>query len=67
MVGASGITVWRAAHTDGASRVARADVIIVLGAAQYDGTPSPVFRGRLDHAVLLYRQGRADRVMVVGS
>lgn len=67
VVGASAITVWRAAHTDDASHVERVDVIIVLGAAQYDGTPSPVFQGRLDHAVLLYRQGRADRVMVVGS
>jgi vancomycin permeability regulator SanA len=67
LIGASGIIVWRAAHTDDASRVERADVIIVLGAAQYDGTPSPVFQGRLDHALLLYQQGRADRVMVVGS
>ncbi len=67
LVAASAITVWRAAHTDDASHVDRADVIIVLGAAQYGGTPSPVFRGRLDHALLLFGQGRADRVMVVGS
>jgi len=67
VVGASAITVWRAAHNDDASHVDRADLIIVLGAAQYGGTPSPVFQGRLDHAVLLYRQGRADSVMVVGS
>lgn len=67
VLAASAITVWRAAHDDGASRVDRADVIIVLGAAQYGGTPSPVFRGRLDHAVLLFRQGRADSVMVVGG
>jgi Uncharacterized conserved protein len=67
MVGASAITVWRAAHTDDASRVERADIIIVLGAAQYNGTPSPVFQGRLDHAVLLFQQHRADRVMVVGG
>jgi vancomycin permeability regulator SanA len=67
VVGASAITVWRAAHDDDASHVERADVIIVLGAAQYGGTPSPVFQGRLDHAVLLYRQGRADSVMVVGA
>lgn len=64
---ASALTVWRAAHEDGASRVERADAIIVLGAAQYEGVPSPVFRGRLDHAVLLFRQGRADRVIVVGG
>jgi vancomycin permeability regulator SanA len=67
VIGASALTVWRAAHTDDASRVDRADIIIVLGAAQYGGTPSPVFVGRLDHALLLYRQGRADQVMVVGS
>jgi len=67
VVGASAMTVWRAAHDDDASRIDRADVIIVLGAAQYGGTPSPVFQGRLDHAVLLYRQGRADSVMVVGG
>lgn len=67
VVGASAMTVWRAAHDDDASRIDHADVIIVLGAAQYGGTPSPVFQGRLDHAVLLYRQGRADRVMVVGA
>ena len=67
VVGASAITVWRAAHNDDASHVDRADVIIVLGAAQYGGTPSPVFQGRLDHAILLYRQRRADSVMVVGS
>jgi vancomycin permeability regulator SanA len=67
VVGASAMTVWRAAHDDDASRIDRADVIIVLGAAQYGGTPSPVFQGRLDHAVLLYHQGRADSVMVVGG
>jgi vancomycin permeability regulator SanA len=64
---ASAMTVWRAAHDDDASRIERADLIIVLGAAQYGGTPSPVFQGRLDHAVLLFRQGRADSVMVVGG
>lgn len=67
VVGASAVTVWRAAHTDDASRVDHTDLIIVLGAAQYDGRPSPVFRGRLDHAALLWQQGRADRVMVIGG
>jgi uncharacterized SAM-binding protein YcdF (DUF218 family) len=59
--------VWRAAHTDDASRVDRADAIVVLGAAQYDGEPSPVFRGRLEHAALLYREGRSDVVLVLGG
>ena len=67
VLGASAWTVWRAAHDDVASRVEHADLIIVLGAAQYDGTPSPVFQGRLDHAVIMYQQGRAASVMVVGG
>jgi vancomycin permeability regulator SanA len=64
---ASAVSVWRAAHTDEASEVDRADVILVLGAAQYGGEPSPIFKGRLDHGALLYRKGFADRIMVLGS
>ena len=41
--------------------------IIVLGAAQYDGRPSPVFRARLDHAVSLYRAGVAPIIVVTGG
>jgi uncharacterized SAM-binding protein YcdF (DUF218 family) len=67
LIGASAATVWRAAHHDGASDVEALDAIMVLGAAQYDGTPSPVFRGRLDHAVLLFEQGRAGHIMVLGA
>jgi vancomycin permeability regulator SanA len=63
----SGITVWRAAHRDGAADHDHADAIVVLGAAQYDGVPSPLFQGRLDHAVLLWNQGRADLMITVGS
>jgi vancomycin permeability regulator SanA len=61
------IVVWRAAHHDDASEIDRTDAIVVLGAAQYDGEPSPVFRGRLDHAALLFEQGRAERVLVLGA
>lgn len=61
------IVVWRAAHHDDASELNRVDAIVVLGAAQYDGDPSPVFAGRLDHAALLYDQGRADRLLVLGA
>jgi vancomycin permeability regulator SanA len=67
LVGSSAVTVWRAAHHDDASEVDHADVILVLGAAQYGGEPSPVFEGRLDHARLLFDQGRADAVMVLGG
>jgi uncharacterized SAM-binding protein YcdF (DUF218 family) len=67
LIGLSASAVWRAAHHDDASDVDHADVIVVLGAAQYNGTPSPLFQGRLDHALLLYRQGRAAHVLVLGS
>lgn len=66
-VTASAFAVWRAAHHDGAAELERADVILVLGAAQYDGDPSPVFEGRLEHAALLYEDGRADTVVVLGG
>jgi uncharacterized SAM-binding protein YcdF (DUF218 family) len=66
-VAGCGIVVWQAAHHDDASEIDRADAIVVLGAAQYDGEPSPVFAGRLDHAALLYDQGRAERVLVLGG
>lgn len=61
------MAVWRSAHTDEASEVDRADVILVLGAAQYDGVPSPIFKGRLDHGALLFEKGFAERIMVMGA
>jgi uncharacterized SAM-binding protein YcdF (DUF218 family) len=44
-----------------------ADAIVVLGAAQYDGRPSPVLQARLDHAIALYRQGFAPRMIMTGG
>jgi len=44
-----------------------ADAIAVLGAAQYNGRPSPVFRARLDHAAALYQRGYAPVVLVTGG
>jgi len=44
-----------------------ADAIVVLGAAQYNGRPSPVLRARLDHALGLYRDGMAPLVLVTGG
>jgi uncharacterized SAM-binding protein YcdF (DUF218 family) len=43
------------------------DAIVVLGAAQYNGRPSPVLRARLDHALQLYREGLAPRIVVTGG
>jgi len=64
---ASAIAVWNAAHTDDARRVDHSDAIVVLGAAQYNGNPSPVFRERLDQARLLYDQGRAPVIITLGA
>ncbi len=44
-----------------------ADAIVVFGAAQYDGRPSPVFRARLDHAFELFHQHLAPVVLTTGG
>jgi uncharacterized SAM-binding protein YcdF (DUF218 family) len=44
-----------------------ADVIVVLGAAEYRGRPSPVLRARLDHALELHRRGLATRILTTGG
>jgi uncharacterized SAM-binding protein YcdF (DUF218 family) len=43
------------------------DVILVLGAAEYRGRPSPVLKARLDHALTLYGKGYAGMVMTTGG
>jgi uncharacterized SAM-binding protein YcdF (DUF218 family) len=58
------VQVWSASRHDGARP---AQAIIVLGAAQYDGRPSPVLAGRLDHAAELYADGIAPIVVVTGG
>ena len=45
----------------------RADAIVVLGAAQYNGTPSPVFKARLDHVVRLDERGFAPLIITTGG
>jgi uncharacterized SAM-binding protein YcdF (DUF218 family) len=64
---ATAVAVWQAAHTDDARHVAHADAIVVLGAAQYNGTPTPVFVGRLEQAELLFHEHRSNRVIVLGG
>jgi uncharacterized SAM-binding protein YcdF (DUF218 family) len=43
------------------------DAIVVLGAAQYNGRPSPVLRARLNHAMALYRERLAPMIIVTGG
>lgn len=56
--------VWRAARAD---QRRDAGAIVVLGAAQYNGKPSPVLRARLDHALALYTDGLAPLIVVTGG
>ena len=56
--------VYMVGRSDEARRV---DAIVVLGAAQYDGRPSPQLQARLDHALVLWRDGVAQFVIVAGG
>lgn len=58
------VRIVQFAHTD---QHARADAIVVLGAAQYNGRPSPVYAARLDHAAALYRAGDATHIITIGG
>jgi len=44
-----------------------ADIIVVLGAAEYNGRPSPVLKARLDHAYALYQRGLAPMIFTTGG
>jgi uncharacterized SAM-binding protein YcdF (DUF218 family) len=59
-----GWQVWSQSHRD---ENHSADAIVVLGAAQYDGEPSPIFKARLDQAAYLYDEGFSPRVVVTGG
>lgn len=62
--GATAARVWWVARQDDRPR---SDAIVVLGASQFDGHPSAVFRARLDHAAALYKSGVAPRIVTVGG
>jgi uncharacterized SAM-binding protein YcdF (DUF218 family) len=58
------LQIERYAYED---QAAQADVICVLGAAEYGGRPSPVLRARLDHALALYEHRIAPVVLTLGG
>lgn len=63
-VGGTFVQVWQASRDDQAQE---AGAIVVMGAAQYNGDPSPVFEARLEHGRELYEQGLSDIVVVTGG
>lgn len=61
------MVAWAARDDAPLPAPARAEAIVVLGAAQYAGRPSPVLRARLDHALALWRAGAAPRIVLTGG
>jgi uncharacterized SAM-binding protein YcdF (DUF218 family) len=57
----------RILHDAGLQNFHTADAIVVFGAAEYSGHPSPVFRARLDHAYDLFQRGAAPVVITTGG
>lgn len=64
VVGGTLFRVWQVARIDDQDH---ADIVVVLGAAQYNGEPSPVLSARLDHAARLWRSGVAPIIVTVGG
>ncbi|NLE79681.1 MAG: YdcF family protein [Rhodococcus sp.] len=64
LVGGTAVRVWQVARIDDTTP---ADAIVVLGAAQYSGTPSWVFEARLEQAFKLFERGVAPEVITVGG
>ena len=59
-----GLVIWNQSHND---EVRSADAIVVLGAAQYNGEPSPIFKARLDQALYLFDEGLSRTMIVTGG
>jgi uncharacterized SAM-binding protein YcdF (DUF218 family) len=60
-------TVMLILYTGARPVIRQADAILVLGAAQYNGRPSPVFQARLDHAIGLFHDGLAKTMVFTGG
>jgi len=67
VVGYLGVTFVQVWSSTDDTAAGPADAIVVLGAAQWDGQPSPVFQRRLDHAAELWTAGAAPRIVVTGG
>src|ERR1700733_279946 len=61
------ITGSRIVRAAGESPANKADVIVIFGAAEYSGRPSPVYRARLDHGYELFQKGLAPVVITTGG
>ena len=62
-----GITGSNIVHAGAEMPAKKADVIVIFGAAEYSGHPSPVYRARLDHGYELFQKGMAPVVITTGG
>ena len=60
-------TMFAIDHQSTVDEARRADLIVVMGAAEYRGKPSPVFKARLDHALQLWQRGIATHILTTGG
>lgn len=67
VIGYVAVVYFRIVRQSGKDESQKADAIVVFGAAEYVGRPSPVFKARLDHAAELYRKGLAAVVITTGG
>jgi uncharacterized SAM-binding protein YcdF (DUF218 family) len=58
---------WLITRQAGRDESRKADAIVVFGAAEYAGRPSPIYRARLDHAYTLFRSGFAPLIITSGG
>ncbi|MEZ5391898.1 MAG: YdcF family protein [Bryobacterales bacterium] len=65
--GALGVVYFEVSRQANRDEARPADAIVVLGAAQYNGKPSPVLKARLDHALELYERKLANRIIATGG
>jgi uncharacterized SAM-binding protein YcdF (DUF218 family) len=61
------VTAVQVVHTASLQEIHPADAIVVFGAAEYSGRPSPVLRARLDHALEVFHRGVAHVVITTGG
>ncbi|MGY5885314.1 YdcF family protein [Modestobacter lacusdianchii] len=64
LTGSTALAIWWTARQDARPG---SDAIVVLGSAQYNGVPSSIFEARLEHALRLFEDGVAPRIVTVGG
>ncbi|MFY3791805.1 YdcF family protein [Ureibacillus sp. MALMAid1270] len=60
----SAYSIWSFSNKN---QLVKTDAAIVLGAATWEGEPSPVFRERINHAIWLYENGYVEKIILTGG